>query len=99
MRLGNTNMFLEKIFVLKYLQTIFPLLFTFNMHGKNFRENFLKTHFGHPYRSNGIKIRLYAALTTYTNTTSNFVIHGAFKNISLENDSKAADYKQNNYKE
>ena len=53
---------LEKIFVFKCLQTIFHLVFTWNIYGKNY-----KNFFGRPYCSNGTKIHLDAALPSQRN--------------------------------
>ena len=59
---GGIFVSLEKIFVFKYSQTIFHLVFTLNIYGKSVTRTFLGTFFRHPYSSNGTKIHLDAAL-------------------------------------
>ena len=54
----------EKIFVFKYSETIFHLVFMWNIyiHKKRAPRTYLGAFFGHPYHSNGTKIHLDAAL-------------------------------------
>ena len=55
----------EKIFVFKYLYTIFRFVFTWNRYGKSVTRTFLGRYFfGLPYHLNSTKIDLDAALST-----------------------------------
>ena len=60
-----------KIFVFKYLKTIFHLCFMWNIYGKSVQELFWVHFFGYPYRSNGTKIHLDVVLIypTYNHTS------------------------------